>query len=665
MANQLTKIPKFRRCVLQNFPFIEQDFDALTDYELLCKVVEYLNKVIANENSLTESQANLINQFNTLKYYVDNYFDNLDVQEEINNKLDEMAEAGIFQEIITTYIQSNVAWTFDTVADMKQATNLVDGSYARTLGFHTVNDGGGAIYYITDSGTADDGAIIAIGSLRAHLINNGHVVPEQFGAYGDGTHDDVLAIRKAMDFLYSVDNNVTTWQTMGTLYFNAKTYLVNSSIIDSNYPNRVTRIMFKGDGTRSAIVCGSSCNVLFDNNNKIGFSNFEDIYFIGNDGATSKFLYTDGSQPQRLRFERCSINHFHTVCDVQGSVDNSEFVFNQCSIAYCGSVETPAELFIFNNAQAVNWRFYATDIESFVGTCFHFLKGTAINYFQGSIIPINTSTVFSYNNGDANAFGPGNFPTATMYGVRYELRNDSILIDNGNFPRRIIINHIGCGMGGQNLSGNSACIRLVSCIPKLTFDSCYNFDNYNIDLEMNSSIAANETYDGYIKFNNCEYEVVTAAVNRSTISASTASYYRTLPTIFYNGQPIIGVSRENLAKYSGQILQKNMTLLTNYNSSSDGTGVVTYMPRAGYVNEVVLESVYSTNYGSSTTLTAEIYNENNSLIGSGTITVQSRSKQIIQINAPVTTGWYVKLKHTYGTGQTLPIPHILYAEYLS
>ena len=41
-----SKIPKFRRCVLQNFPFIEEDFDALTDYGLLCKVVEYLNKVI-------------------------------------------------------------------------------------------------------------------------------------------------------------------------------------------------------------------------------------------------------------------------------------------------------------------------------------------------------------------------------------------------------------------------------------------------------------------------------------------------------------------------------------------------------------------------------------------------------------------------------------------
>ena len=31
--------------------FIEKDFDALTDYGLLCKVVDYLNQVITNENT--------------------------------------------------------------------------------------------------------------------------------------------------------------------------------------------------------------------------------------------------------------------------------------------------------------------------------------------------------------------------------------------------------------------------------------------------------------------------------------------------------------------------------------------------------------------------------------------------------------------------------------
>lgn len=91
-----TKIPKFRRCVIQNFPFIEADFDALTDYGLVSKIVEYLNKVIDTANTLSED-------FVVLKNYVDNYFDNLDVQEEINNKLEEMAEDGSLLSLFGNY----------------------------------------------------------------------------------------------------------------------------------------------------------------------------------------------------------------------------------------------------------------------------------------------------------------------------------------------------------------------------------------------------------------------------------------------------------------------------------------------------------------------------------------------------------------------------------
>ena len=198
MAN-IAKLPLFCRCVIQNFPFIEEDFDALTNYELICKVVEYLNKVIASQNEVITVANTLSAEFQQLHDYVANYFDNLDVQEEINNKLDAMVEAGTLQEIITTYIQSNVAWTFDTVADMKLATNLVSGSYARTLGFHSLNDGGGATYHITDTGTANERDVIAIGSLFAVLVLEKQVTPEMYGAYGDNTNDDTDAWQGAVD----------------------------------------------------------------------------------------------------------------------------------------------------------------------------------------------------------------------------------------------------------------------------------------------------------------------------------------------------------------------------------------------------------------------------------------------------------------------------------
>lgn len=100
----LTRIPLFRRAVLQSFPFIEEDFDALTDYELLCKVVEYLNNVIEQQNLVGENTDELLRVYLELKEYVENYFDNLDVQEEINNKLDEMATDGSLTNLIKAYV---------------------------------------------------------------------------------------------------------------------------------------------------------------------------------------------------------------------------------------------------------------------------------------------------------------------------------------------------------------------------------------------------------------------------------------------------------------------------------------------------------------------------------------------------------------------------------
>lgn len=96
-------ISPFKLCVLTNFPFIEADFDAVTNYQLLCKVVEYLNNVIDNSNTQNSNISQLERNFIVLYNYVKDYFDNLDVQEEINKKLDEMAADGSLDKLIKPY----------------------------------------------------------------------------------------------------------------------------------------------------------------------------------------------------------------------------------------------------------------------------------------------------------------------------------------------------------------------------------------------------------------------------------------------------------------------------------------------------------------------------------------------------------------------------------
>ena len=118
------KLTPFKMQVLQSFPFIDADFDALTNYELLCKVVEYLNLTMDNVNILEDDFDKLKLEFVALKDYIDNYFENLDVQEEIDNKLDEMAESGELAEIIAEFLNYQIDNTLVNYINLSEKDRL-------------------------------------------------------------------------------------------------------------------------------------------------------------------------------------------------------------------------------------------------------------------------------------------------------------------------------------------------------------------------------------------------------------------------------------------------------------------------------------------------------------------------------------------------------------
>ena len=136
----------FKWFVLENFPFIEADFDALTEWQLFCKLGKEINKIIDSQNivgeqaeTLTNAFNNLTNAFNNLKNYVDNYFENLDVQDEINNKLNEMVQDGTLDNIINENIFSNLneqitSNTNDINLLNEQTTILIGDSYSLEIG---------------------------------------------------------------------------------------------------------------------------------------------------------------------------------------------------------------------------------------------------------------------------------------------------------------------------------------------------------------------------------------------------------------------------------------------------------------------------------------------------------------------------------------------------
>ena len=85
--------------------------ETMSYYEMLVWFCEYLrNTVIPTVNNNASAVQELQQLYKDLQNYVNNYFDNLDVQEEIDNKIDDMVESGEFQQILATipeFITSN------------------------------------------------------------------------------------------------------------------------------------------------------------------------------------------------------------------------------------------------------------------------------------------------------------------------------------------------------------------------------------------------------------------------------------------------------------------------------------------------------------------------------------------------------------------------------
>ena len=97
--------------------------------------------------------------------------------------------------------------TYSSVTDMKNDTSLAAGKIVKTEGYYNKDLGGGAYYDIvsTTSLSVDNATCIQLDNglyAELHVIND-TVSVNQFGAYGDGEHDDANAIQLALNSKYS------------------------------------------------------------------------------------------------------------------------------------------------------------------------------------------------------------------------------------------------------------------------------------------------------------------------------------------------------------------------------------------------------------------------------------------------------------------------------
>lgn len=102
-------------------------------YARVNMLIRMFNKLSKNTKETVEDY---INQFNELHDYVHDYFDNLDVQEEINNKLDAMVEDGSFQEIVGDYLIHKLDYNLvdNTITDA-ELQNLLNNERSKVIEF--------------------------------------------------------------------------------------------------------------------------------------------------------------------------------------------------------------------------------------------------------------------------------------------------------------------------------------------------------------------------------------------------------------------------------------------------------------------------------------------------------------------------------------------------
>lgn len=271
------RLTPFKMQVLQSFPFIDADFDALTNYELLCKVVEYLNITVDNVNLLSDD-------FKTLYDYVHN----LDLQDEVNTKLDEMAESGELAEIIAQYLELAGILAYNTLNDLKNASNIANGSFTKTYGNISYNDGYGAFYKIRElvnTDVIDNDNLVALTNyptLVAEKINNRNIDDLENVKYFNmkPLQNIVMDSYGYLQGCCSDGTNIYSYNTEeavnGKLYkFNPKTHkLLESFTAPLHHGNSMTYI----NGLIYAIQFQTDSNV---------YSTAIDIYDIANNTTTS------------------------------------------------------------------------------------------------------------------------------------------------------------------------------------------------------------------------------------------------------------------------------------------------------------------------------------------------------------------------------------------
>ena len=328
------------------------DKESGTVLQQVARMYAKMNELIKANHEQGELVVEYIAKFVELKDYVENYFDNLDVQEEINNKLEEMAEQGELAGIIAQFLALAPVFGYNTISDMADADNLSNGCIAKVLGKTDADTGDGSFYRIrtrTGADTPDGENLVAItgdNTIIAQIIPDYNIDrlneieittknPIYYGADPTGVTDSTQAI-----------NDCIQANKGGSVIFSGGTYLISSPIeLPFDDDEKVDLI-----GNGSKIITSSTLETFVDvgfdrtnpsDENEAGFRPclIENLTFDGQDGTVTYGILNRGGFKD-LKVSKCTIFRVTTgvmIGETDVTAHPADVIVDNCMIFGKGS----------------------------------------------------------------------------------------------------------------------------------------------------------------------------------------------------------------------------------------------------------------------------------------------------------------------------------------
>ena len=218
------KFPQF----INNLGIIPTSYkDSMSYYETLAWLCKYLEEtVIPTVNQNGQAVQELQGLYIQLQEYVVHYFDNLDVQQEINNKLDKMVQNGTLTTLIGNYINPFIEEQNQRISAIQNQVNLVAsgspaGVYATSSDLVADDPDHSRIYVVLADGYwyYYDGTNWTQGAVyQASEIQDGSVTPRKL-SFSNTTHQL---------FDYTSPNIINGWignNLNGTISSSASSYI--------------------------------------------------------------------------------------------------------------------------------------------------------------------------------------------------------------------------------------------------------------------------------------------------------------------------------------------------------------------------------------------------------------------------------------------------------